>query len=63
MLSLEDKENVEILKKMITNGGLMEKIRTVWNNGGGNAFNTMVFNMHIERITSDLNDKIRNLDS
>jgi hypothetical protein len=63
LLSLEDKENVEILKKMITNGGLMEKIRTVWNNGGGNAFNTMVFNMHIERITSDLNDKIRNLDS
>lgn len=63
LLSLEDKEHVEILRKMISNGGLIEKIITVLNNGGGNAFNTMVFNMHIERITSDLNNKIRNLDS
>ena len=63
LLSIEDKEDIELLRSIINPGGLIEKINTALLIGDSNPFSHMLFNMHIERIISDLKYKIEKLHS
>ena len=63
LLPNEDKGDIQFLTTVIKNGGLIEKVKQALLNGDSNPYNSLLLNLHIEKIISDLTYKIEKLDS